>query len=152
MDKFNFQYCQKIVVLSKDRKKALLCKRKGEADFDGIFSFIGGKMEVTDTSIVEAVKREKDEEVGEDFVLRLYPKFTQNLLFKKKDGSSMILPHFLAIYESGEVTLNEEYSEFSWVSLEDLDKFEPKISNIPQTVQQMLRLEEIAQEDEFVLI
>ena len=39
---YNFQYCQKIVVLSKDKNKVLLCKRKGEADYDGTFSFIGG--------------------------------------------------------------------------------------------------------------
>ena len=64
MEQYNFQYCQKIVVLSKDRTKVLLCKRKGEADYDGIFSFIGGKMETTDISIIEGLKREKDEETG----------------------------------------------------------------------------------------
>ena len=87
MEKYNFQYCQKIVVLSHDKNKVLLCKRKGEADYDGTFSFIGGKMETTDTSIIAGLKREKDEEVGSDFQIQIYPKFSHNLLFQKKDGS-----------------------------------------------------------------
>jgi len=111
MDQYNFQYCQKIIVLSKDKSSVLLCRRKGEADYDGVFSFIGGKMETTDESIVAGLKREKDEEVGPDFRIRVYPKFTPNILFRKKDGSSMILPHYLAIHEAGEIELNEEYSE-----------------------------------------
>lgn len=112
MEKYNFLYCQKIVVLSKDETSVLLCKRKGETDYDGTFSFIGGKMETTDESIVEGIKREKDEEVGQNFRIMLYPKFSFNSLFRKKDGSSMILPHYLAIYVDGEINLNEEYSEY----------------------------------------
>ena len=48
MDPTLFQYCQKIAVLSNDRTSVLLCRRRGEADYDGVFSFIGGKLEVTD--------------------------------------------------------------------------------------------------------
>jgi ADP-ribose pyrophosphatase YjhB (NUDIX family) len=53
MENLLFQYCQKIVVYSQDGQKVLLCKRKGEADFDGTFSFIGGKMERSDGGILE---------------------------------------------------------------------------------------------------
>ena len=113
MEKYNFQYCQKIIILSKDRTKVLLCKRNGEADYDGVFSFIGGKMETTDESIVKGIEREKNEEVGKDFKINLYKKFSLNMLFRKKDGNAMVLPHYLAIYESGEVDLNkDEYSEY----------------------------------------
>lgn len=152
MCKYNFQYCQKIVVLSKDKNRVLLCKRKGEADYDSTFSFIGGKMETTDLSIIKGLKREKDEEVGADFKIRLYPRFNLNLLFRKKDGKTMILPHYLAIYESGDVNLNEEYSEYQWVEIKDLNEFEPKISTIPEMVNKILRLEKIANKEEFVLI
>ena len=152
MEKYNFQYCQKIVVLSKDKNKVFLCKRKGEVDYDGIFSFIGGKMEITDISIIKGLKREKDEEVGADFKIKLYPKFSLNLLFRKKDGNSMILPHYLAIHESGDVNLNEEYSDYQWVEIKDLNEFEPKISTIPEIVNELLRLEKIADEEEFILI
>ena len=152
MDKYSFQYCQKIVILSKDKNKVFLCKRKGEVDYDGIFSFIGGKMEITDLSIIKGLKREKDEEVGTNFQIRLYPKFSLNLLFIKKDGNLMIIPHYLAIYESGDVNLNEEYFEYQWVEIKDLNEFEPKISTIPETVNEILRLDKIADEEEFILI
>ncbi len=152
MEEYNFQYCQKIVVLSKNKDKVLLCKRKGEADYDGVYSFPGGKMEITDTSIIDALKREKNEEVGENFKIKLYPKFNQNLLFRKKDGNSMILPHYLAIYEKGDINLNEEYSEYQWVNIENINEFEPKISNIPKTVKELLKLQKIAKKDEFILI
>lgn len=37
----SFQYCQKIIVFSEDRSSVLLAKRKGEADYNDIYSFIG---------------------------------------------------------------------------------------------------------------
>ena len=52
-----FQYIQKLVVLSSDRQSVLVAKRKGEADYDGTFSFIGGKMETTDESLIAGMKR-----------------------------------------------------------------------------------------------
>ena len=153
MEKYNFQYCPKIVVISSDKTKVLLCKRKGENDYDGTFSFAGGKMETTDASIVEGIKREKNEELGEDFKVKLFHTFSLNILFRKKDGSTMIPAHYLAIHEKGEVNLNnDEYSEYKWISINELDKFEPKIQNIPETVQQVLRLEKIADEKDFILI
>jgi len=148
---YHFQYCQKIVVLSADKTKVLLCKRRGEADYDGIFSFIGGKMETTDASILAGLKREKDEEVGADFKIALYPEFSHNTFFRKNDGNAMILPHYLAFHKSGEIDLcEEEYSEYQWVSLDELDTFEPKIPNIPETVRELLKLEKISTEGDYV--
>lgn len=134
-----FQYCQKLIVLSEDKTKVLLAKRKGEADYDGTFSFIGGKMETTDESIVAGMKREKDEEIGTDVKVRLFPDETHNLLFRKKDGSSMILPHIPGVYISGEINLNEEYSEYRWVPIAELDTFEPMIEGIPELTQWAVR-------------
>lgn len=152
MEKYNFQFCQKIVVFSKDLESILLCKRKGEDDYDGVFSFIGGKMENIDNTILEGLKREKDEEVGKDFKIKINPRYCANRFFIKKDGSRMILPHYYAVYESGEIELNEEYSEFKWVSLSDLEKFEPKISNIPESVGEMKLLMKISEQKELVEI
>ena len=141
MEKYNFQYCPKIVIVSSDLTKVFLCKRKGERDYDGVFSFIGGKMERTDASIIAGLSREKNEEVGSGFKIELYPTFSLNLLFQKKDGSPMILPHYLAIYKEGEVNLNaEEYSEYAWVEITNLEKFEPKIETIPEAVRELLKL------------
>jgi len=152
MDKYSFQYCQKIVVFSNDKKKVLLCKRKSEEDYDGVFSFIGGKMEITDDSILDGLRREKNEEVGEDFKVKIFLTFTHNVLFRKKNGNSMILPHYLAIHESGEINLGEEYSEFKWVEIDKLSKFEPKIPKIDLMVSLMNKLNSVSEESEFVLI
>ncbi|MCD4704895.1 NUDIX hydrolase [bacterium] len=153
MDKYNFQYCQKIVVYSKDRLSVLLCKRKDEPDFDATFSFIGGKLETTDDNIIEGLKREKNEEVGVDFKIRIFPNFTTNIHFVKKDGSPMILPHFYSIHESGSIQLNnDEYSEYKWVLLKDIPNLKNIISNIPDILNKFKILKEIINKTESILI
>lgn len=147
-----FQNCQKLVVFSQNGKSVLLAKRKGEADFDSIFSFIGGKMETSDESVIAGMKREKDEEVGVDFKIKLYPVFNSVVYFHKKDGSSMILPHYYAEHVMGEVKLNEEYSEYKWVLLDEIKNFEPKIATIPGMIDNLLRLKPLMKEEEFVII
>ncbi len=42
-------------------EKVLLCKRQGEENHDETFTFIGGKMEITDFDINAGLKREKDD-------------------------------------------------------------------------------------------
>ncbi len=127
-----FQYCQKLIILSEDLTKVLLAKRKGEADYDGIYSFIGGKMETTDASILAGMKREKDEEIGSAAKIKVLPHETYNLLFRKKDGNSMILPHIASVFVSGQIVLNEEYSDYQWVPTNKLTDFGPKIENISE--------------------
>src|ERR1700679_60878 len=95
---YAFQYCQKLIVFSADRQEILLAKRKGEADYDGVFTFIGGKMEVTDKTIFAGVQREKNEEIGPSAKLRVYTASTHNTLYTKKDGNHMILPYYLAYF------------------------------------------------------
>ena len=129
-NQYLFQYCQKIVLLNETLNSVLLAKRKGENDFDGIFSFIGGKMEVTDGSILAGLRRERDEEVGSACKIGILLTSTNNNYFVKKDGSHMILPHYPAVYHGGEIEINEEYSEYMWVPLAKLKAFEPKIPNI----------------------
>ena len=152
MEKYNFQYCQKIVVYSKDMDSVLLCKRKGEADYDGDFSFIGGKMETTDQNIIEGLKREKSEEVGEDFKVKIYLDFTSSVSFVKKDGSAMILPHYFSVYESGQIKLSDEYSEYKWVPIKEIGSFEPKIFTIPQILAKFEILKEIISKTESIII
>lgn len=43
-----------------------MAKRKGKNDYDGTYSFVGGKMETSDNGILEGLKREKNEEIGRD--------------------------------------------------------------------------------------
>jgi 8-oxo-dGTP pyrophosphatase MutT (NUDIX family) len=151
--KYAFQYCQKLVLFSEDWSKVFLAKRCGEADYDGTFSFICGKMETTDESILAGLKREKDEEVGADFKVRVYMQATNNVLFHKKDGSTMILPHYIAQYIGGEVHLNrEEYSEYRWVPIAGLPELEPKVENIPNLVDWAATLRHAISADQFVEI
>ena len=123
-----FQYCPKIAVFRD--QSVLVCRRKGEADYDGVFSLIGGKMEHGDGSIVAALGREKDEEVGRDFRIRLLPRFSIDTHFIKKDGSQMILPHYYAEYVSGAVDLSDEYSEHLWLESDNLGSARNIIENL----------------------
>ena len=152
MNKYNFQYCQKIVVFSKVKNSVLLCKRVTEEDYDGVFSFIGRKMEVNDKDIIQSLKRVKDEEVGKDFKIGIYPTFTTNVLFNKEDGNRMILPHHYAIHISGEIELSKEYSEFKWVAIDELDSFEPKIPNISEVVKTLAKLKDVISDKDLVVI
>lgn len=133
--KYCFQYCQKLVIFSEDWSSIFLARRHGEADFDGTYSFIGGKMDTSDTDILDGLRREKNEEVGQAFTLQVYIDATHNLFFRKKDGNTMILPHYIARHIGGEIHLNtEEYSEFRWIKHTELDAFEPKIGTIKEAV------------------
>lgn len=151
-DELLYQYCQKIIVFSEDRKKVLLGKRQGEQDYDGTFSFVGGKIEHTDGSILEGLRREKNEELGEDFKIRINPEISHGRYYVKKDGNHMILPHYYSEYVSGEMNVNEEYSECTWFDISELDDLEPKVENIPDTVRLMLRMSENFLEEEFEVI
>lgn len=152
MNNYNFQNCQKIVVFSNDMSKVLLCKRKGEQDYDGIFSFIGGKMENTDASIIEGLRREKEEEVGKNFKIKICSLYSTSVLYRKKDGNAMILPHYYAVYVSGNIELSEEYSEYKWVNIKDLEEFEPKIETIPEMVKIVANFRKIIKEEDLVVI
>lgn len=130
----------------------LLAKRQGEEDYDGTFTFIGGKMEITDQSIVAGLQREKDEEIGTDCKISLLYTYSHNVLYRKKSGDSMILPHYLAYHESGAIKLSEEYSEYQWVPISILQTFEPKVANIYEIVTYLQRLSVIAAPEDFVVI
>ena len=152
MNKYLFQNCQKIVVFSEDNSKVLLAQRKGESDFDSTYSFIGGKMEITDKDIIEGMRREKNEEVGEDFIIRLNPIYNSVIHYIKKDGNYMLLPHYYAQYIRGEVKLNGEYSNYKWVPISEIDEFEPKITNIPEIIKRLLKIIPVMEDKDFVEI
>lgn len=138
-----FQYCQKLVIFSRDMDKVLLAKRKGEADFDGVYSFIGGKMETTDTSILEGMYREKCEEIGENNIISIYLDLVHHELFIKKSGDVMILPHYICIFEEGEIELNEEYSNYEWFDVGSINEVENVIPTVVTIVEKFLNFKDI---------
>jgi 8-oxo-dGTP pyrophosphatase MutT (NUDIX family) len=149
-----FQYCPKIILFSKDKKSVLLAQRKGEQDYDGVFTFIGGKTEVTDESLLAGLRREKNEEIGEAAKVKIcWTMSCYQVLFRKKDGNSIVLPHHVAIFEAGSITLNpEEYAAYKWVPITELEKFEPKIANQTEAVQAAERLLTILKVTDFTAI
>lgn len=151
-DIYSFQYCQKVVLFSKDGLSVFLARRKGEADYDGVYSFVGGKMETNDGGLIAGLQREKNEEIGTDIKIKICPTVSYNTYFTKKDGSAMVLPHYIAVHESGEVVLNEEYSDYMWVTLTELSTFGPKISNIDPITAWAVRIKTVLNAEDFVVI
>ena len=152
MNELYFQYCPKLVVFNETLDRVLLAKRKGEQDYDGTFSFIGGKIETSDGGIIEGIKREKTEEIGSKAKIQIAAMPVFNAYFQKKDGSSMILPHHICKFLNGPIELNEEYSEYKWVSLDDLKDFGPKIDTIDPAVDWAKRFISQLQKEDFVTI
>ncbi len=151
-ENLSFQYCQKLVVLNTSLDTVLLAQRRGEADYDDVFSFIGGKMETTDRSLVAGMQREKNEEIGPHARVKVLPNESYNVLFQKKDGNSMVLPHIASIYLEGDIQLNDEYSSYAWVPLDALETFEPKIETVPAAAAWALGRLSVAFEADFVEI
>lgn len=147
-----FQYCQKIVVLRDNDSEVLLARRKGEADYDRTYTFIGGKMETTDADIIKGLQREKNEEISENVKLSINPTISYNVHFIKNSGQHMILPHYYACYVEGEIMLSDEYDDFKWVALDQLSVFSPKVENIPHIVEKILTLKQVFVVDDFVHI
>lgn len=131
--KYYFFVTPKFVMFDSKLEKVLLARRNGEADHDGTFSFIGGKLEKTDKDLLSGMMREKDEEIGIDNQVSIVLDSSRSVFFERSDGQMVLVPHYPAIFEAGKINLNEdEYSEFAWVSLSEHESFEPKIGNITE--------------------
>lgn len=150
MDTTLFQYCQKIVIFSKDGTSVLLAKRRGEADYDGVFSFIGGKLESTDGGLVQGLRREKNEEIGSAARIAVVTGISLNEYFIKSNGQAMVLPHYYARFLGGEITINEEYSEYKWITVNEIDDFEPKIETVSRIVKSIQKIEKIAAREDYL--
>lgn len=148
-----FHYCPKLIVFSADKKSVLLARRAGEADYDGAYTFIGGKTETTDGNLVAGLQREKNEEIGELAKLKVcYMMSCYQVWYTKKNGNSMVLPHHIAIYQGGDIKLNpNEYDDYKWVALEDVGAYD-QIATTPLAVQAALRYLPMLSDDDFVEI
>jgi 8-oxo-dGTP pyrophosphatase MutT (NUDIX family) len=146
-----FHYCPKLIVFSKDRKSVLLARRSGEADYDGAYTFIGGKTETTDGDLVSGLRREKIEEIGIDAkIIVCYMMSCYQVWYTKKNGNSMVLPHHIAIHQGGEIKLNPgEYDDYKWVSIKDIDQYD-HIHTTPPAVRAALRYLPFLTEEDFV--
>lgn len=145
-----FQCCQKLVLIKDD--KVLLCKRKGEQDYDGIYSLMGGKLEISDEDFIGGLKREKEEEIGNKCKIKVYTTYSTNKIYRKNDGTTMILPHYYAEFISGDINLGEEYEDYKWVKLNELDNFQPLIDTVPDVVRKMIVIKELINKTDPIII
>ena len=151
--RFNFQYCPKIVIFN-TRKECLLCKRRWEQDFDGIFWFPWWKREITDQSIEAGITREIKEELGDSVVLQVYRLFNIEMEYVKKAGDTMILPHYLAIYKWGDIVINpDEYSEYRWIEIDYIDSINtiPTVKWIIKNFLSFQEVMEISNDQSFII-
>jgi 8-oxo-dGTP pyrophosphatase MutT (NUDIX family) len=148
-----FHYCPKLIVFSEDKKSVLLARRFGEADYNGAYTFIGGKSETTDGGLLVGLQREKNEEIGPDAKLKVcYMMSCYQVWYTKKDGNSMVLPHHIAIYQGGEIKLNpNEYDDYKWVPLAEIDRYNDIKTTAP-AVRAGLRYLPLLGDDDFVEI
>jgi ADP-ribose pyrophosphatase YjhB (NUDIX family) len=130
----------------------LLARRAGEADFNATYTLTGGKLETTDGSIVNGLKREKTEELGKAVHIKICPFASFNVYFVKHNGQHMILPHYYAEYVKGKIQLSDEYSDFRWIPTQQLASFTPKIENIIEIANWAQRVRTILGPKDFVEI
>lgn len=62
----------------------------------------------------------------------------------------MVLPHYYARFLGGKININAEYSEYRWVSIEDLDKFEPKIDTVAPIVKSIQKIGQVAAPENYL--
>jgi ADP-ribose pyrophosphatase YjhB (NUDIX family) len=98
--------------------KVLLLKRN-EEPFKGMWDFVGGYMQA-DELPEEALRREIKEELGVDATLTYIKPMYGSAVWK--DEAYPILSHFYLVELIGDITLNDENSDYCWMPL---DKLEP---------------------------
>lgn len=145
-----FHYCPKQLIFSEDKKSVLMARRAGEADYDGVFSYVGGKTETTDGSLLQGLKREKDEEIGASARVKICWSFScYQAWYRKANGNYMVLPHHVGIFMGGTIDLNkDEYDDYKWVPIIEIEHY----NDIPTNVDALhgaVRLLEILKDEDF---
>jgi len=129
-----------VVVFRDSDKKCLILKRSEEEKaHPGKYGVIGGKMEWGDFDlkkpsringdvldyenvVKDVLKREAIEEAGIEIQDNL--KYINSIGFIRPDGIPCFLLKFAGKYKSGEVKLEESFSDFKWINASEIEKFD----------------------------
>jgi 8-oxo-dGTP pyrophosphatase MutT (NUDIX family) len=137
-----FHYCPKQIIFSEDKKSILMARRAGEADYDGVYTFVGGKTETTDGNLLKGLKREKDEEIGTSARVKICWSFScYQAWYRKANGNYMVLPHHIGIFMGGTIDINKnEYDDYKWVPVEEIGEYNDIPTHAPalQNAQRLL--------------
>ena len=145
--------CPKVALVDELTESVLLCRRTGEQDYDAHFSLVGGKLHEDDGSLAEGIRRELREELGDRVRGSIHLGCSVDVLFTKTSGDRMLLPHYYARFDGGQIDLNPaEYDEMRWVPVSALRATSPLIENVPAIVERLASLRACMPESEFVEI
>lgn len=125
-----FQLSQKVVLYDPIEKKFLLLRDAfPEYDFHkkyGPWDLPGGRVHV-DEDLTEALKRELQEEIGEDVTYELKQTISGQPIDLFSAGNDKVISHrimlmTLAIYTGGEPRLSEEHDQMEWKTADEVER------------------------------
>jgi 8-oxo-dGTP diphosphatase len=114
------------LIIKNAKDKVLILQRAGSAHATGFWCLPGGKVDYCDTVEESAVRELQEETSLVCNSLRFL--FYQDSLPPEPGGMHCINLYF-ACEVSGTVVLNNESSEFAWISCEDIDEYEIAFRN-----------------------
>ncbi len=127
-------YLSITVIIIKDNKYLISKRADWEKNFPSKWTVPGGKLEKSDYinsakdthdtwyNIFEKVaKREVKEEVDLDIKNIGY---LTSMAFVRGDGIPTIIVSLYANYDGGEVKLQESMTEYAWISVDEIDKYD----------------------------
>lgn len=120
-----FQISQKMVLFDTQKQMFLVAKVADEEGFYakryGVWDLPGGKIDVSDQSLEEALAREVKEEIGD---VRYGTVGVIGVQMADYLKGKALLVGYLGIYDSGDIVLSSEHTEYNWVTLDDVGKNE----------------------------
>ncbi|MCA9364519.1 MAG: nucleotide exchange factor GrpE [Candidatus Moranbacteria bacterium] len=115
-----FYVTQKAVIYNPADRTFLLVRAQGEFNKKyGPWEFVGGHVDIGETSFVESLKREISEDVGNIDCEIVGPISSERLVFGSKPRYASAV---LCLYRSGEIVLSDEHDEFVWQSAKEISE------------------------------
>ena len=114
------------LIIKNAKDEVLILRRAGSAHATGFWCLPGGKVDYCDTVEESAVRELQEETSLVCNSLRFL--FYQDSLPPEPEGMHCINLYF-ACAVSGTLVLNNESSEFAWISREDIDEYEIAFRN-----------------------
>lgn len=124
------------IIYDSDRKYLITKRSMHKKHFPGKWTVPGGGLSVDDYinlphtvagdnqwyySLTNGLVREVKEEVGLEVGK---PEYLLDLTFIKGDGVPVLVLSYFAEYKGGDVVLDEDATEFKWISVDEVDRYE----------------------------